>query len=321
MVKGMALEAHRISRRMFGQLMTFVAVAEILNFRRAAEAVGRSQPAVTAQINQLEEFLGVKLFVRTTRQVRLTPAGIELLERARKLLAETSRMISDIQSRDGLSIGQVVASFSPTIAVSLIPRVLGAFEHDYPGIRVLLREDLGAEMFAAVQTGAVDFGIGPYSRVPSSLAFRPIFQQEFFLIIHRSHAIAKKGFARVADLGELPLLCSAVGSTAREVLDQATLAEGVAIQPKYEALQYQTLFALASAGFGATVMPKVNPDILKALSLSAVPFKELRLERAIGMIVRRDEELAPAAEAFIRRLLAVAKEDHQVSGLTDWSEP
>lgn len=303
---------------MFGQLMTFVAVAEILNFRRAAEAVGRSQPAVTKQINQLEEFLGVKLFVRSTRQVRLTPAGMELLERSKKLLAETSRLINDIQSQEGLSVGQVVASFSPTIAVSLTPRVLSVFERDYPGIRVLLREDLGAEMFAAVQTGSVDFGIGPYSRVPSSLDFRPIFQQEFFLILPKSHEIARRGHATVRELSELNLLCSAAGSTAREVLDQAALAEGLSIQPKYEALQYQTLFALAAAGFGATVMPKVNPDILNALSLDAVPFRDRKLERPIGIIVRRDEELAPAAEAFIHRLLTVAQEDHRISGLTDW---
>jgi LysR family transcriptional regulator, carnitine catabolism transcriptional activator len=314
----MSVEPHRISRRIFGQLMTFVAVAEILNFRRAAEAVGRSQPAVTAQINQLEDYLGVKLFIRSTRQVRLTPAGLELLDRSKKLLAETSRLISDIQVQNGLAIGQVVASFSPTIAVSLIPPVLSVFEQAYPGIRVLLREDLGAEMFAAVQTGNVDFGIGPYSRVPHSLEFRPIFRQEFFLIIHRAHEIARRGHACMKDLPDLNLLSSAFGSTAREVLDQALLSEGLVVQPKYEALQYQTLFALAAAGFGATVMPKVNPDILSALSLEAVPFRDRRLERPIGIIVRRDEDLAPAAKAFIDRLMSVARDNHNIAGLTEW---
>lgn len=311
----MPLRTELISRQMFGHLTTFVAVAETLNFRRAAETVGRSQPAVTSQINQLEQLLGVRLLARTTRQVRLTAAGAELLERAKKLLTETHRLVRDIQSQAGLVTGQVVASFSPTIAISLVPRVLGAFESEYPGIRVLLREDLGPEMIEAVQTGSVDFGIGPYSRVPDRLVFKAIFEQEFFLILPVTHPLAIRGHVRVRDLADLDILCSAVGTTAREVLDEAMQAEGLVIRPKYEALQYPTLFALASAGFGATVMPAVNPDMLGALGLKAVPFRGARLVRPIGMLARRDEALAPAAEAFVRLLLLTAEQEGDRLGL------
>lgn len=311
----MPLRTEVISRQMFGHLETFVAVAETLNFRRAAETVGRSQPAVTSQINQLEQLLGVQLLTRTTRQVRLTAAGAELLDRAKKLLTETHRLVRDIQSQAGLLTGQVVASFSPTIAVSLIPRVLSAFESEYPGIRVLLREDLGPEMIQAVQTGSVDFGIGPYKRVPERLAFKAIFEQEFFLILPAGHPLAIRGHVRIRDLAELDILCSAVGTTAREVLDEALQAEGIVVRPKYEALQYPTLFTLASAGFGATVMPAVNPDMLAALGLKAVPFRGARLTRPIGMIVRRDEALAPATEAFMRLLLLTAEQEGGRLGL------
>jgi DNA-binding transcriptional LysR family regulator len=304
-----------ISRQIFGHLTTFVAVAETLNFRRAAEVVGRSQPAVTAQINQLEELLGVRLLVRTTRQVRLTSAGAELLSRARKLLSETHRLVSDLQSQAGLVSGQVIASFSPTIAVSLVPRVLRAFEHEHPGIHVLLREDLGPEMFAAVQTGGVDFGIGPYARVPEQLVFQAIFEQEFFLILPVGHPLALKGHARVRDLADLNILCSATGTTAREVLEDAARAEGIVIRPKYETLTYPTLFALASAGFGAIVMPTVDPDMLEAFGLKAVPFRGARLARPIGMIVRRNEALAPAADAFVKTLLLIAEQEGHQLGL------
>jgi LysR family carnitine catabolism transcriptional activator len=311
----MPLRPEIISRQMFGHLSTFVAVAETLSFRQAAEIVGRSQPAVTSQINQLEQLLGVRLLVRTTRQVRLTAAGAELLSRAKKLLTETHRLVRDMQSHADLLTGQVVASFAPTIAISLVPRVLSAFENEYPGIRVMLREDLGPEMFEEVQTGRVDFGIGPYSRVPDRLTFKPIFEQEFFLILPATHPLAIRGHARVDDMADLNLLCSAAGSTAREMLDEATQAEGIVIRPKYEALQYPTLFALASAGFGATVMPAVNPDLLEALGLKAVPFRGVRLARSIGMITRRDEALAPAAAAFVRLLLLTAEQEGDQLGL------
>lgn len=128
-----------LPRQIFGQLATFVAVAETLSFRDAAEVLGRSQPSVSAHIQQLETYLGVDLFARSTRQVRLTTAGVELLERARRILVETRRLVGDIQSQSGMLKGQVVASFSPTTAFALVPRLLTAFVEEHPGIRVLLR--------------------------------------------------------------------------------------------------------------------------------------------------------------------------------------
>lgn len=307
-------ETERVPRQMFGHLMTFVAVAELLNFRRAAEAVGRSQPSVTAQIRQLEEYLGIQLFHRTQRNVRLTPAGIELLDRAKKLLAETGRLITDVRSQSGVAVGQLSVSLAPTVAVTLLPRILRRFVDAYPGVRVLIREDLGEEMFAAVRTNVVDFGIGPYSRVPSSLEFNAIWRQDFFLIARRDHPIAERDLATVEDLAKFDLLCPARGSTAREVLDQVTLAAGFTVRPKYEALQYQTLFTLASAGFGATFMPKVSSAILEALGLIAVPFQDAPA-RSIGIIKRHSEALPPAAEAFICQLNDLDPDHRREAGL------
>lgn len=312
----MALRPETLTPSIFRRLGTFVAVAETLSFRRAAEMVGRSQPAVTAQINQLEDALGVKLLVRSTRQVRLTAAGAELLERAKRLLAESERLVRDIQSQAGLLTGQVVASFSPTIAVSLVPRVLAAFEVEHPGIRVMLREDLAPQMFEAIRNGVVDFGIGPYRPVTEELGFEPIFEQEFSLIIRMDHPLAIRGHARVRDLATIDVLCSAVGTTAREVLDDATQAEGITVRPKYETLQYPTLFALAAAGFGGTVMPAVNPDVLPTMGLKAVPFRGRRLARAIGLISRRGEALAPGAQAFVRLLLLTAEQESHRLGFS-----
>lgn len=237
----MALNPETISPTVFRRLDTFIAVAETLSFRRAAEMLSRSQPAVTSQINQLENALGVKLLVRSTRQVRLTTAGAELLERGKRLLAESERLIRDIHAQAGLLTGQVVVSFSPTIAMSLAPKVLATFESEHPGIRVLLREELAPQMLEALLNGSVDVGIGPYQPTTDKLAFNPIFDQEFSLIVREDHPLAIRGHARIRDLANINLLCSSVGTTAREVLENAAKAEGIAIMPKYEALQYPTL--------------------------------------------------------------------------------
>ncbi|KAA0010043.1 LysR family transcriptional regulator [Billgrantia pellis] len=307
----MPLNPETFSPAFFRRLETFIAVAETLSFRRAAEMIGRSQPAVTSQINQLEDALGVKLLVRSTRQVRLTTAGAELLERGRRLLAESERLVRDIHAQAGLLTGQVVVSFSPTIAMSLAPKVLATFESEHPGIRVLLREELAPQMLEAILNGSVDVGIGPYQPTTDKLAFNPIFDQEFSLVIREDHPLAIRGHARIRDLANINLLCSSVGTTAREVLENAAKAEGITIMPKYEALQYPTLFALAAAGFGGTVMPAVNTNILSAMGLCAVPFRGKCLVRPIGIITRRDEALAPGPQAFVRLLLLTAEQESQ----------
>jgi len=282
------------------RLSTFVVVAETLSFRQAAAMIGRSQPAVTAQIQQLEEFLGVSLFIRSTRQVRLTGAGAELLERSKKLLVETDRLVSDFRSHAMVSKGQVVVSFSPTVAFGLFPPTLKAFEQEYPNVRVLLREDLGPEMFAALQMATVDFGIGPYHNVPDTLEFQGIFEQDFFLILRKEHPLSIRGYARFSDLTSMDLLCSAIGSTARAVLDEAFKSNGLTFKPKYEALQYPSLFSMTAAGFGATVMPIVNADLLAAMNLKAIPVRGIRMSRTVGLITRKGEDLSPASTAFLR---------------------
>lgn len=305
----------QLPRQLLGHLATFVTVAETLNFRHAAEILGRSQPAISAHIKELESYVGVPLLVRTTRQVRLTAAGTELLDRARRILVDTRRLIGDIQSQAALLKGQVVASFSPTTAFSLTPRVLTTFVREYPGIKVELREELGPEMLHTVQSGAADIGIGPYPDVPDTLSFRPLFEQEFFLIVRSDHPLAIRGHARLADLAELDVLCSSIGTTARAVLEEALRSAGIAFNARFEALQYPTLFSLAAANFGAAVMPLVSHDLLRGLDLQAVPFRDARLFRTVGLITRKDEAFSPAVSAFVHVLIETAESEGRHLGL------
>lgn len=313
---------NQIPKGLFGHLLSFVVVAEFMNFRLAAQALGRTQPAITAQINQLESYLGVTLFERTTRSVRLTAAGEHLVERTRKLLAQTQQLITDMRTARFSVPNQIMVSVAPTIASTLIPQTLTRFEKSNPQIRVLISEHLGPEMFSALQTRGVDFGIGPYRRVPPGIVFQLLFQQPLYLIVHDSHSLARRGFARLADLANLELLCPAPGTTAREALDQALLTQGVVVQPRYEALQYQTLFVLASAHQGATVMPVVSPELLRAMSLVALPFEDFPMQRAIGLLTRDGEPLSDISQALVAELLDTAQQHYELTDQAKmWVKP
>ena len=297
------------ARPIIGHLATFIAVAETRSFRRAAELVGRSQPAVTAQIRQLEGLLGVALFTRSTRQVVPTVAGVGLLDRAKKLVAETERLVRDFQSQAQLMSGRIDVSVSPTVATGMIARSLVLFEREYPRIDVSIREDMAADMVEALQTGDVELGIGPYRDVPERLTFRPLFEQPFYLILPADHAIARQGKAAFRDLAGLPLLCPARGTTARGLIESAAAEAGIAVHAKYEAMQYQTLLAMVSAGLGVTVMPLIDRRILTALGLVAPDFEDVRLSREVGAISRLSEQLSGPAMAFLNLLGLMSSHD------------
>jgi DNA-binding transcriptional LysR family regulator len=305
----------QIPKGLFGHLQSFTVVAEFMNFRLAAEALGRTQPAITAQIHQLESYLGTSLLERTTRTVRLTPAGEHLLERAKKVLSQTEQLVTDMRLTRYSATNQIMVALAPTIAANLIPGSLAHFEKSNPQVRVLISEHLGPEMFAALQSNDVEFGIGPYRRSPQGLTFDTIFQQPLYLIVHKTHQLATRGHARLTDLTELQLLCAAPGTTAREVLDHALMTHGLIIQPRYEALQYQTLFVLASSHLGATVMPVVNPELLEAMSLVALPFEDFPMQRAIGLITREGEELTTISKSLLAALLDEASHHYTLTAL------
>lgn len=293
-------------RQIIGLIATFVAVAEHGSFKRAAQMIGRSPSAVTTQINQLEELLGVRLLVRTTRNVRLSGAGEHFLSRGRRLLNDTERLMRDFRGQGDQLIGKVELAVSPTIAVSLVPKVLQAMSQEHPDVKITLFEGLRDDIINSVEQGAVDFGIGPYDDVPQALTFERMFDQLFHLILPDKHPIARRGYAMATDLRDLDLLCPSPGATARTVLENLAREAGVVVVPRYETLQYPTLYALVAGGLGATVMPVVDPNFLAASRLTAVPFQGRKVSRVIGVIARRGEGLSPVSELFVHALRETA---------------
>jgi LysR family transcriptional regulator, carnitine catabolism transcriptional activator len=300
------------SRQIVNHLITFIAVAETRNFRRAAQLIGRSQPSVTAHISQLEELLGVALLTRTTRQVIPTAAGTTLLLRAKSLVNEAENLVRDFQGRTPLTQSRLSVSVSPTVCARLMPRFLGLFQAEHPNVLVSFREDMGPEMIEALQIGDVEIGVGPYNRVPDPLKFEPLINQPFFLIMRRDHPLARSGHATVTDLEGLDLICPPRGMTARDILDRAAQRQGFNILPKHEAAHFITLAGMVSLGLGMTVMPLSNRRMLEAFDLVALPFVDQEIAREIGVLSRRGEPLTPPAAAFKRLLFLTTGDEGEL---------
>ena len=155
----------------FKLLGTFLAVAQNSSFRKAAEQSHLSLPAVSMQIKQLEEQLGVALFQRTTRKVELTQEGEQLMISARKAMAELESGLAQIQQAADVRQGHLAMACVPTVAGTRLPPLLVKFARLYPGISVSVREMVHDDLLEVVRRREVDFGIGPVPEKSGELDF------------------------------------------------------------------------------------------------------------------------------------------------------
>lgn len=281
-------------------LHMFVAVAENRSFRLAAEQLNRSQSAVSMQIRQLEEQVGVALFHRTTRRVELTHEGAQLLAHARRALDEWEdgmrqiRDVVDIQ-RGTLSIGCV-----PTIAATILPKALFAFQTAYPGINVNLRELAGHDLLESIRRREIDFGIGPAIEGPAEFQFDPLFNEPIFALASKTHRLPKRRAIDLADLCAFPILLNSKSAELRKVLDRALLARNLSMTIKFEVLHTHTLIAFVAAGMGVGILPKIALPRFPGSRMQALPIANPTLVRSVSIISLRGQSFSPTARELTK---------------------
>lgn len=281
-------------------LHMFVAVAENRNFRMAAEQLNRSQSAVSMQIKQLEEQVGVALFHRTTRRVELTSEGERLLVHARRALNEWDdglrqiREVVDIQ-RGTLSIGCV-----PTVAATILPKALFAFRAAYPGINVNLRELATHDLLESIRRREIDFGIGPAIEDPAEFQFESLFSEPIFALTSKNYQLPKRRAIDLAELCAFPVLLNSKSAELRKVLDRALLARGLNMEIKFEVLHTHTLIALVVAGMGVGILPRIALPKFTSSKMKALPIVNPTLVRSVSIISLRGQSFSPAARELTK---------------------
>ena len=280
-------------------LQAFLRVADYGSFREAAEDAHRSQSAMSAQIKALEAQLGIALFHRTTRRVRLTAEGQQLLEAARRAVHEIELGLQRIAEAVDLQSGRVAISCSPTIAATRLPAVLAMFERDYPRVRMLVQELTSAALFETVRRHEVDFGIGPVTCMPE-FTFDSILTEELFALVPRSVLAAAGLDVRgpdipLAELARTPILLLNAATALRTLVEEALEGLGIRLAPKYEFSQAQSLIAAAEAGLGSAILPRsVLPQRLPT-AVRALRIVEPMMSRQIAIITLKGQSLPPAA--------------------------
>jgi DNA-binding transcriptional LysR family regulator len=282
----------------FKLLHIFIAIADNKSFRQASEKLNRSQSAVSMQIKQLEEQVGVALFHRTTRRVELTAEGLKLLTFARRALGEWEDGLRELREAVDVQRGTLSFACIPTIAATILPRALRAFQASYPGIGISLRELAAADLLECIRRREVDFGIGVEMERSTEFQFDDLFEDPIYAIATKAFRFRRRTSVDLAELCAYPVLLNSKSAALRNMLDRALAVRDLHMDIKFEVLHTHTLVALAGAGMGVGILPKIAlPTPLKK-DMQAAPIANPTLIRAVSIVTLRGQALSPAARAL-----------------------
>jgi len=276
-------------------LHSFVAVAESGSFRKAAELLNRSQSAVSMQVRQLEDQIGVALFHRTTRRVQLTHEGEVLLARAQRAVAEFDAGLRELREAANIESGRISMICVPSVAATLLPQVLRRFRDARPGITLSLRELTSAGILRAVEQQEVDFGIGPMVDRASDLEFTPLVSEPIVAVIPRPWWLPGHSHVTLHDLAAMPVLQAPTTAALRGNLDRELAALGLTLSSKFEVANVQTMLAFARAGLGVAILPAMTAPQTSEPGLQVLPVMRPVMARMICLITLRGTALSPAA--------------------------
>jgi LysR family carnitine catabolism transcriptional activator len=289
------------------QFQAFVTLAQLGSFTRAAKRLNLSQPALTVQIRQLEEAMGVRLFDRSTRMVKLTSIGRELAPTLERVLHEIDAVMVNTKELASHIKGTVTLGALPSISSNLIPSTITEFQKRYPGIVVRLRDVIAQRIVMLVKEEEVDFGIGTLRMPDPDIQFTPLLTDHLGVIFPAGHPVERRRTITLKYLTAFPLILMDPETSVRDLVDHAFESIGEVAVPAFEAVYPSTALALVKAGLGLTIQPSSSMELASSRGLKFRSIRHQGLTRQIGVIQNARRSLSPSAETFIKVLSAICK--------------
>jgi LysR family carnitine catabolism transcriptional activator len=283
------------------QLELFLAVSDTLSFSEAARRCNLSQPALSANIQRLEDALGTRLFDRHTRKVTLTPVGVEMRSVAAALADNIEHALSRIQDLVSGRVGRLVIAAAPSLAASLVPRTLAAFKRSHPEVKIQLHDELSDVCIEMVRSRRADLALGPRSASADDLHQSEIFRDPLVVLHPVDHPLSGRKALRWADVKPFEhILMDRTGSV-RQVVDAEYARHGVQLRPAYEVQHVGTMLGLIASGLGIGVLPQ---SLVRTLRLEGLTYTRFAAAdggyRSICSATLRGYTPSPAVAAFIR---------------------
>jgi DNA-binding transcriptional LysR family regulator len=246
------------------QLRYFLAVAEELNFTRAAERLHMAQPPLSATIRQLEDQLGVALFERTSREVKLTAAGRLLAERGTELLAEAQRVFAAVREIERSPVGRLALGVAPPARFGIAPQLLGACASQAPGVMLYVREDTTGVLLRELRAGRLDLAVGFCAPPDDALERERLRDQPAVLHVDVSHPLAARESVALSDLRSETLIVAGGSESPGFTSTVVELCRAAGFEPQTVPDPYPDLGLQAiREGLGVVIYPRTAfaPDL------------------------------------------------------------
>jgi len=279
------------------RLRQFVAVAREEHLTRAAGLLGVPQPTLSRSIARLEAELGVPLFARPGRSVKLTRHGRLLFEFSERTLATLAAQLRLLAEETDPARGRVSLAFLHTLGTEAVPRMLRDFRATHPAVRFALVQGSADALLARLRAGEVDLCLTAPLPDEPGMVVRKLDSQRIDLVVPAGHRLARRRTARLAEAAAEDFICMEHGYGLRSITDELCRAAGFEPRIAFEGEETATCRGLVGAGLGvsllpATVVTAADPEV------AAIRITEPRAARTVGLVWMADRSLPAPVAAF-----------------------
>lgn len=282
------------------RLQVFHTVARLLSFTKAAESLHMTQPAVTFQVRQLEEYFNTRLFDRTHNRISLTEAGERVYEYADRIFDLYNDMENSVREMTGEIRGALTIGASTTIAEYMLPSLLGDFGTRYPEVTIHLRVSNSEGIVSMVENNTIDLGVVEAPVGNKNLVVEVCRQDQLVAIVPPNHDLAERESVGIDDLLQFPFICREEGSGTREVINEYLNQNcNSHLNISMELGSPEAVKGAVEAGMGvsvvsrATIQKELKLDTLRAINLTPA------LERPFSFVHQKQKFRLRAMEELL----------------------
>lgn len=286
-----------------GQLATFRLVVQRGSFSAAADVLGLSQPAVSLQIRQLEQFLQARLIERTGRGIKATAAGLALLTHGERIEQAVDEAIRSVAAFNQEVSGTITLGMGATACIHLLPPLLQELRQAHPLLRVGVTTGNTLEIVRAIEENRLDLGLVTLPAAGSALAIAPVMDEEFMFIAAEEQQ-AQFDTLTPEHLQDWPFIAFSAGSSTRLVIDAWFQAGGVEAQPIMQSGSIEAIKRMVRVGLGYSIIPRMAVACTEDRQGLCVRSLTPVLQRQLAIVMRQDKILSKGISEIIRLLQA-----------------
>jgi DNA-binding transcriptional LysR family regulator len=284
------------------QLETFLMIEKTMSFRKTAELLNLTQPAVSAQIRSLEEELGVTLITRS-QPISLTDAGLIFVDEAGRIVAHIEQLKQRLDDIRQMPQGHIRIGTTTSIAMQILPRVLSYVKNQYPLIKTTIHSMPSTQIKTAIENGTIDLGIGYLLEKNQQIESSILYYDTFELVVSPHHSLAGLSLASAEHLRDVPFIMLAPETAGRRFAEQ--VFERMQLQPDIimELSSSEEVKRMVELNLGAAIISKLSvANEIKRGTLKMISIDQLEITHPVAVMFKSGRYISTATRQFLNDL-------------------